>query len=297
MILPLVPSVFVDKINMRFLIATLMISSLVSPAWALKTVVVKNDRALIDLEGEDLQVGDKVGARDSDGKARALLEIKQIKNGKAVAAILKGKMSQEFSLSKIGAGKAASSAASSKSASVKSSSSKSAWGVTAGYAMNNMTVKPSPSSSVSLSGSSINASGFYQMNLDGNISARFLGGYETLVAKGTSSNVSCSGSECSVDISYLGVEALVRYSYLRNTKFDAWVGGGLGFLFAIGKSSNVLNTSKISTNQTFVGSLGLDYHLSKKNFIPVQLDYAMYPDNNTSSANQIILRAGWGINF
>lgn len=280
---------------MRFLIATLLISSLVSPAWALKTVVVKNDRALIDLEGENLQVGDKLGARDGDGKARALLEIKQIKNGKAVAAILKGKMSQEFSLSKIGGGKT--SAAASKSSSAKASRSKSAWGVTAGYAMNSMTVKPSPSSSVSLSGSSINASGFYQMNLDGNISARFLGGYETLVAKGTSSNVSCSGSECSVDISYLGVEALVRYSYLRNAKFDAWVGGGLGFLFALSKSSNVLNTSKISTNQTFVGSLGLDYHLNKKNFIPVQLDYAMYPDNNTSAANQIILRAGWGINF
>ncbi|UXR63098.1 hypothetical protein EZJ49_08415 [Bdellovibrio bacteriovorus] len=280
---------------MRFLIATLLISSLVSPAWALKTVVVKNDRALLDLEGEDLQVGDKVGARDADGKARALLEIKQIKNGKAVAAVLKGKMSQEYSVSKIGGTKTSAGAA--KASSPKSPRSKSAWGVTAGYAMNSMTVKPSANSSVSLSGSSINASGFYQMNLDGNISARFLGGYETLVAKGTSSNVTCSGTECSVDISYLGVEALVRYSYLRNTKFDAWVGGGLGFLFAIGKSSNVLNTSKISTNQTFVGSLGLDYHLNKKNFIPVQLDYAMYPDNNTSAANQIILRAGWGINF
>ncbi|MFV8258122.1 hypothetical protein ACNQKP_09955 [Bdellovibrio bacteriovorus] len=280
---------------MRFLIATLLISSLVSPAWALKAVVVKGDRALIDMEGEDLQVGDKLGARNAEGKARALLEVKQIKNGKAVAAVIKGQMTADLTVAKIGGTKAAPTAKA--AAPEKAGKSKSSWGVTAGYAMNNMTVKPSSSSSVALSGSSINASAFYQMPLDGNISARILGGYETLSAKGSSSTVSCSGSDCTVDISYLGVEALVRYSYLRSAKFDAWVGGGLGFLFAIGKSSNVLDTSKISTNQTIVGSLGLDYHLDRKSFIPVQLDYAMFPDNNTSSANQIIIRAGWGWQF
>lgn len=281
---------------MRFILATLLISALVSPAWALKTIVVKGDRALIDLEGEDLQVGDRVGARDGDGKARALLEVKQVKNGKAVAAVLKGQMTSELALAKIG-GKSTSTSTAAAKSDTKSGASKSSWGLTAGYAMNSMTVKPSASSSVSLSGSSINASVFYQMPLDGNFSTRILGGYETLSASGSSSTVTCSGSDCTVDISYLGIEALVRYSYLRNKSVDAWVGGGLGFLFAIGKSSNVLDTSKISTNQTIVGSLGLDYHLNKKNYIPVQLDYAMFPDNNTSSANQIILRAGWGFQF
>lgn len=286
-ILPLGLSQFVDKIIMRFLIAALFLSALVSPAWAVKTIAIKTDRALLDLEREALQVGDKLGARDSNGKAHAILEIKQVKNGKALAVVLRGKMLPEYTLSKIGGGIVP----------AKNAATKSAWGVTLGYATNSMTIKPSPSTSITLTGSSMNASGFYQMNLDGNFSARLLGSYESLVTKGTSPVVTCSGAECRVNITYLGLEALARYAYFRSTTFDAWVGGGLGVLFAMGKSSNVLNTSKISASQTFVGSLGLDYKLNSSHFIPVQLDYAMYPDNNTSSAKQIILRAGWGLNF
>ncbi|WP_413942967.1 hypothetical protein [Bdellovibrio sp. HCB-162] len=281
---------------MKILITTLLLTSLVSPAYAFKTLVVKNDRALIDLEGEDLKVGDKLGARSPDGKPRALLEIKQVKDGKAVALILKGRMQKDFNVERYTPG---GSAAKSSTAPTKSvSKSKSAWGLTAGYAMNKMTVKPSGASSISLSGSSFNVSGFYQLHLDGGFSARILGGYETLQASGSSAAASCSGSsDCKVELSYLGLEALVRYSFIRSQSMDVWAGAGLGFLFAIGKSSNVLDTSKVSTNQTIVGSLGLDYRLKGNNFIPVQLDYAMFPDNNTSSANQIILRAGYGFNF
>lgn len=267
-------------------------TALSAPAWGLKTISIKNNRALIDLEGEDIQIGDRLGARDSEGKAKALLEVKQVKNGKAVAVILKGAMTAEFDLQKIGA-----STASSEKSAGKVATGKTAWGLTAGYSMNSMTVKPSASSSVAMTGSSFNASGFYQMNLDGNISARLLGGYESLNVTGSSAGVSCSGSNCSVNISYLGIEALVRYSYLKTRSIEAWAGAGLGFLFAVSKSSNVLDTAKISTNQTIVGSLGLDYRMDRKSFIPLQLDYAMYPNNNTSSASQIILRAGWGFQF
>lgn len=280
---------------MKILITALLLTSLVSPAYAIKTLVVKNDRALLDLEGEDLKVGDRLGARSEDGKPRALLEIKQVKDGKAVAAILKGRMQKDFSVAKISAGGAVKSSTTTAESLGKS---KSAWGLTAGYAMNSMTVKPSGASSISLSGSSFNLSGFYQMQLDGNISTRIFGSYETLQASGSSSAASCSGSSnCKVEISYLGLEALVRYSFVRTRTMEVWAGAGLGFLFAIGKSSNVLDTSKVSTNQTIVGSLGLDYHLNRNNFIPVQLDYAHFPDNNTSTANQIILRAGYGFNF
>lgn len=276
---------------MKTLATSLIITFFILPAYAVKPISVKNDRVLLDLEGEKLEAGDKLGARDTEGKARALLEIKQVKQGKAVAAIVKGKMQLEYSIQKITpSGKPGSAKAEGKS--------KSAWGFTAGYAMTNMTIKPTSNSSITLSGSSFNASGFYQMPLEGRVSARILGGYETLQAKGTSASATCTGStDCSVDISYLGVEALVRYSFVKNKTLEAWVGAGLGFLFAMNKSSNVLDTAKITTNQTIVGTLGLDYNLSRDNFIPIQLDYAIFPDNNTSSANQIILRAGYGFNF
>ncbi|WP_373997757.1 hypothetical protein [Bdellovibrio bacteriovorus] len=277
---------------MKIIITALLLTAFVSPAYAIRTLSVKRDRVLLDLEGESVQAGEKLGARDGDGKARALLEIKQVKNNRAVAAILKGSMSPDFSIEKLSRG-----AKSSQTAS-RAPKSQSAWGLTAGYAMNTMTVKPTGTSSISLSGNSFNLSGFYQMQLDGNISARILGGYESLQASGTSSAASCTGSsDCKVEIGYLGVEALVRYTFLKTKTMEFNAAAGLGFLFAMNKSSNVLDTSKISTNQTIVVSAGMDYHLNRNNFIPVQLDYAMYPDNNTSSAKQIILRAGYGFNF
>ncbi|MGZ3771813.1 MAG: hypothetical protein ACXVCA_18780 [Bdellovibrio sp.] len=246
---------------------------------------------LLDLEGESLEVGAKLKALNSQGKAKAILEVKQVKENKAVANILKGTMQTEYTVQKV------SSAKNNSEASTKPKG-HSAWGFTGGYAMNSMTVKPSGTSSISLSGSSFNASGFYQMAVEGRVSSRILVGYETLQAKGTSSSNACTGSSnCTVDISYLGLEALVRYSFYRSNSFDVWAGAGLGFLFALGKSSNVLDTSKITTNQTIVGSLGMDYRLSRDHFVPVQLDYALFPDNSTSSANQIILRAGYGFSF
>lgn len=275
---------------MKTIITLLAFISFSLPALALRPVAVKGNRTLVDLEGENLSAGDRLAARTHDGRTRALLEVKQVKNGRAVADVVKGRMSMDLNLvlaGSTGSGKSARSSG-------RSGGGKSAWGFTAGMANNAMTVKLT-SASVSLAGSSFNVSGFYQPHIDGNFSARVLVGYETLQATGTSTV--CASSECKVNISYLGIETVVRYSFVRNQTMDVWLGAGLGFLFAVGKDSNILDTSKISTNQTIVGSLGLDYKLSRTSFVPVQFDYAMFPDNAASSAKQMILRVGYGTSF
>lgn len=254
------------------------------PAQAVKIQSIKQKQALLDTEGDQVRVGDRYYAVSTDGKKRAILQVKQVRGKRALAVVLRGRALMSHNLEPYTAGGGKRSAGSSNKG----------WGLTAGYSSNSMTVKPNSTTSISLSGSSFNLSGFYQTNLDGKISARILGGYEALVASGTSAT--CSG-ECKVDIGYLGVEALVRYSFVNNNTMEFWGGAGLGFLFAMSKSSNILATNKISTNQTIVGSLGLDYKLNRSTFIPVQLDYALYPENSTSSATQIILRAGWGRSF
>ena len=277
---------------MKTIITLLALITLSLPAFALKPVAVKGNKALVDLEGESLSVGDRLMARSNDGKARAILEVKQVKNGRAVTDVIKGRMSMDLNLAL--AGSSGSSSGRTARSGGKSGGGKSAWGVTAGMASNTMTVKLA-SGSVSLAGTSFNVSGFYQPHIDGNFSARVLVGYETLNTTGT--NSVCANSECKANISYLGIETVMRYSFVRNQTMDVWVGAGLGFLFAMGKESNILDTSKISTNQTIVGSLGLDYKLKQGSFIPVQFDYAMFPDNATSSAKQMILRVGYGMSF
>lgn len=273
---------------MRILFATLISIFITSTSYAISVINMKNNRVLIDLQGEPLSIGDRLGARDSSGKARALLEIQQIKGNRAIAVVTRGRMDMGYHLSPLNTGGRSSGRSQSPS---KSSLNK--WGVMAGYTMSNMKVKlPQSGETASLSGSSFNFDGMYQMHLDGNISVRVVGGLETLNAKGSSSI-----GDKKVDISYLGAEALVQYTFLRRQSMDVWAGAGLGFLFAVNKSSDILEESKITTNQTIVGSLGVDYKLKGRSFIPFQFDYAFYPDNSSTSANQMIFRLGYGMSF
>lgn len=274
---------------MRILFATLMSIFVSSTSYAISIINMKNDRVLIDLQGESLSVGDRLGARDSSGKARALLEVKQVKGNRAIAVVTRGRMDMNYAISPLNTG----GRAAGRSQSPTKSSGKNKWALLGGYAMSNMDVKmPTSGSTASLSGSSFNFGGMYQMHLDGNISVRVVGGLETLNVKGDTP----AGSH-KVDISYLGAEALVQYTFLRRESMDVWAGAGLGFLFAMSKSSDILDESKITTNQTIVGSLGVDYKLSGRAFIPIQFDYAIFPDNSSTSANQMILRFGYGWSF
>lgn len=277
---------------MKKIFLSLLVACLSTPAFAIKVLTIKNNRILLNSEGETLNVGDKFIARDGDGKAKAIFEINQVKNERALGTVLKGRMATDLSIAPYAP------TTSSGAGGRKAVANKSSIGFMAGYAMNSMTVKPNGSSSISLSGTSFNLSGMYQMTVDGGFGARILAGYETLVAKGDSAAAACSSStSCEVDISYLGLEALGKYAFGASTGSQFWVGAGLGFLVAMSKSSNILDTSKISTNQTIVGALGYDWRLSPTTFIPLQFDYAIYPDNATSSATQMILRAGYGFAF
>lgn len=270
---------------MKTLIAALTIFFVSFHAQAMKITVVKNGKALIDLEGETAKVGDQFFAINDEGKKKGLLQIRQVKGSRAIAGIVKGNAAEGFVLEPRDE---------SSTRGSHRSKDKAAWGLSAGYSMNKMTVKPA-SSSVDLSGTSYNLLGFYQMQLDKNISVKFSGGYQTLVANGTASSAICNGTtDCKVELSYLGVDALVRYSFVNSKTMEFWGGAGLGFLFAIGKSSNVLDTSKVTTNQTILGSLGVDYKLNRDHFIPFQFEYAMFPNNSTSSASQMIFSVGYG---
>lgn len=271
---------------MKTLFTTLIIFFISLQSQAFKIITVKGGKALIDLEGETARVGEQFFAVGPDGKRKAALTINQVKGQKAIAKIDKGQAREGFSLEPR-----------EQKSNVRASKDKSAWGLSAGYAMNKMTVKPT-GGTVDLSGSSFSVLGFYQTDLDKNFSVKLSGGYQSLVANGTSATALCTGStNCNVNIGYLGLNALVRYTLVQNRTLSFWGGAGLGFLFAVSKSSNILDTTKITTNQTINGALGVDYHLSKKEFIPLQFEYAMFPDNSSSSASQMILSAGYGWDF
>lgn len=259
---------------------------------AAKIVSIKNGKALLDLEGEASATGSLWLARDASGKKKAILEISQTKQGRAIAVVKKGNLQPGYSLERMpqaGAGSTASSGSSSsaRGASDSMGAEKTRIGFLGGYSMNSMTAKPA-SGSIALTGSSFNLVGFYQMQLDNKVFVKLLAGYETL---------SASNETYNVDLGYLGFTAQIEYKFYQGQTWDFWGGGGLGFLYAMNKSSNILDTAKISINQTIVGVIGADYRLSKTTFIPLQLSYSIFPDNSSSSATQIVFRGGWGKDF
>lgn len=306
---------------MQALLTFLIILIFSHSAFAVKIISIKKDKVLLDLESDTVNVGDKIGLRDNQKKPKGILQITKIQNGKAIASV-KGEVQKDFVLEILNSKKSLPTASSSdQNTDVKTSDLKNSktdksslkkqdtkpsrkkslsdyYGFTAGYSLNSMTVKPSSSSSIKLSGSSFNLSGFYQRSLTTDLGVRIFGSYQTLKASGNSQAPTCSsGYACSIDISYLGIESLVQYTFWKQSNYDIWAGAGLGLLFAISKNSNIIDTSKITTNQAILASTGLNYKLNSRTFIPLQLDYALYPDNQTTAANQIILRVGYGLSF
>lgn len=285
---------------MKTLIATLILLGLSITANAAKVTKVSGGKALIDLEGDTALVGDQYFVIDSSGKKRGLLQVSKVQGGRAIATVSKGNVAPGNSLQRFQGRMSAAPSEVNKSRGSATGAKKS-WGLMAGMVNSSMNVKSS-SGSMTMTGSSFNLDGYYQTYLDKNISVKVLVGYETLNVSGTASTGfsggSCSsGMTCKAELGYLGMNALIRYSFYRTQSLEFTAGGGLGFLFAMQKSSNVLDTAKITTNQTIVGSLGIDWHLDKRTYVPIQFDYAMFPDNNTSSASQMMIRAGYGWAF
>lgn len=266
-----------------------------SVAYGGQVVDVKAQKVLLDISDQpEVKEGQKLFLINIEGKKKAVVEIKKIKSGKAVADLIKGQAEAGMTTAEVKSSKKEKDIASSFK---KLLSAQGSLGVLTGINSNTVKVKLSPSENVNLSGPSFSLKAFFQQKVDGNISVRLGAGYESLVAEGRLASASCLGSSnCHINVSYLGFDAMIQY-YLGKGEWKPWVGGGLGFLIAVDKSSNTLNESKISTNQSILFASGVDYHLGPKNFIPIEVVYGIFPANTTVSASQFMIRAGYAKRF
>lgn len=73
-----------------------------------------------------------------------------------------------------------------------------------------------------------------------------------------------------------------------------WAAAGMAIKYPIGKSTTALRADDIKMTYTIAASLGLDYFINNKNFIPASLEYQLFPSSDTVSANSIMVRAGYG---
>lgn len=259
---------------------------------------VKDQKALLDLQGQPVQEGEEFFGLDSQGKRKSILRIKQIKGDRAVADILKGKADVGQTLQARTGGSGSSSDSENSSHSKKSM--RPTWGIMGGFAQDKMDASFTYSSTsyiANMKGNGFTLTGYYDHPLSPNFILRASGGLEQFIGSASMSASVCgsgTSSSCDVNVLYLSAYGQAKYNLnLSPTKY--WVAGGLGYLFPMTKSSNVLDTSKLTT-WAIVPSVGVDIAMPT-GILPIQLDYVLFPDSQTVKANAIVIRAGWGWYF
>ena len=274
------PYFCMQKLFISIFIFSLFFSYSADSAVILK---IKGRKALIDLEGVQVEKGDKFDALNLYGKALGLLEIKQVKRGKAVAVLLKGKMGINWILEP--------SAQSSHSfvteeeydpVGVKSNTSKASRGSTASFLKKSNLVSNGAgllvgihfnsvavSADKSVSGNGLQGAFFADFFIINPLAVRLMMGYQQLVATGSN----CGLSNCELLIHYPGAGVLLRGVFLTHLMFQPWLGGG-GFLFwpLVDKKANlgVDEQSFSGFHGALTAALGVDIHFSGF-YIPLQI--------------------------
>ncbi|MBL7671253.1 MAG: hypothetical protein JNM39_12280 [Bdellovibrionaceae bacterium] len=288
----------------------LLVISTFSSAQTVKTV--KGKKALLELQGTPAQVGQAFYAVDASGKKKALLKVTQVKGDRALVDIVQGTTEAGHTVQAKGSTSARTTgppankdnsttedtAGSSPSSSGKSSKKGETWGLLGSFGMNKMDASLTVATvkyTANMTGAGFGLLGFYDFPLSKNFILRGTTGLEQFIGNGTISAAVCNGSAiCSVNIMYLSFYGAAKYIFV-NSKIKIWAAGGLGYLFAASKSSNILKTDGLST-YVIVPSLGIDIPVGN-GFIPITVDYALYPDSADVKANSTSVRAGWGWYF
>ncbi len=289
---------------------TLAVSTQIASAGEVQQM--KGNKVLITLTDVEAVVGTQLYIVNSENKKIGLIEVKQVKNGKAVAEILKGRGEVGASIqAKVAPGATAAAASpAEKNGPTTTGRKKIAIGVLGGMASSTFSMSVGPITATtacptatcrtpaSLSGTSFNLKVFGDYDLTKTLTLRAATGLETISAKGSVASPLCSGdsTSCNVAINYLALEGSGHYNYLTG-KNRAWVGLGYSFLIGMSTSTTIPNLSTSGgTNQMILISTGADFAL-KKGFIPVAFDYGIFPGSSDVTASAMFLRAGYGWNY
>lgn len=267
---------------------------------------IKGQKALLDIGDMDLAAGDRVFTLDDAGKKRSLVQIRQIRNGKAVADIVKGSpvVGHTLALSKKAGG--SNSDASSSSRPIRGLKATGGYGYTFALMMNTMKISNfDPAGTVypgtynfEMTGTNFGVSGFYDYLLTREWFVRAHGAFEMFDVKKSAELAICddaNSTDCNAKFMQLGLYGTFNYVFTP-APLRWWAGAGGGILIYASKDSTVLDTNKFFFNTLLMAAGGFDYFLGRNTFIPVAFEYQMIPDKE-AGVTSMVLRAGWGKTF
>lgn len=293
---------------MRASMILLLAITLSSSAWAATVSQVKNNKLIMDLDGESAAPGTEFFVLDSNGKRIGLVTVRQVKGNRALGDLTKGRAAAGNKAQLRNAG---GSSAAGKSQATGSSRTKSrkkfqnAGGILFGYAMDTMSLTAQSKNTVTnkenvkLSGSAFSIKGFYDYELTPEFTVRGAAGLEGFSTKGSTTIAICENDtslDCVVEYNYLAMEGTAQYNFITGPT-RAWVGLGYSFLIAMSKKQNIPNLTESSTNQMILIAAGTDISLGPTSFLPISVDYGMFPGSSNVSASAISARIGYGFAF
>ncbi len=287
--------------------------------FAAQVAAVKGKKVLV--MGDDLETNGLYYVVER-GKKKGIIKVLKIKGRKALAKLLKGRAGKGFSLvyrprkskSRNQVAKKSQTPStknydkysetpstsfdnsSNYKSNYRSSRKKSfSLGGLLAYQQNSASVNYTSGSSDSLSGSSIGFKVFGDYPLNKKINLR--GEFGTIPFNAEVASNNCGGSTCSMAISYLGATLWARYMFNPETaKTRFWGGASASLIFPTGTGdTNAVNADDVGSTLIFGLGGGLDYNINEKYYIPVSLEYTLFPPNDEVSANIIGIKAGLGM--
>lgn len=262
---------------------------------------VGKSEILFSLEGNTVEADQEFYIVDGNGKKKALVKITKFNAKQAIAKIIKGK-SEDVKLGMKIAERSPASVGETTTATpsnTKFLKPRNSWGAMGSLMMNSMNAKFSyngTNQTAAMSGSGFGALGYYDYTINRDLQFRGATGIEQFSAKQQKDSAICqkgSSTECNVNISYLSFYGIGKYN-ITKSKNRIWLGAGMGYLMAMSKSSTVLDTSLITSNQVLTLSMGMDMGLASNQIIPLSIDYSLFPSSSTVSASFISFKVGFG---
>lgn len=280
--------------NSAFVLFFTFLVVFINNAHAYKVLEIRNNKILVDLEGQIVERGDYFKTLpNAEFQGRAI--IITIRPGQAIGKLQDGNFTVGEQVERIIADPSFNEEAIKVSLQVK-------------YLNNAISVKqrdatfPTPNSeTVAMTGSSMGGFAVIDWPTDWFLLRGSLG-MEPVQVKGTAKFNSCSSktsTNCTVDINYIAASAAIRYDYYRKSRLVTWVAAGSGIKFPLNKSSTSLNKGAIGIANSILVSTGADYLITKKIFIPVGMEYhySLNYSEKVPVINQLALHAGIGMEF
>lgn len=265
---------------------------------------VKGNRALIEIDTNDVDLlsedQEVYAINNETGKKVALLKIKQIKDTKAIAEIVKGKVKPGFTLqSKSSPTSITETPGETISSANFQRMPRNNFGINLGYlsqTMNATVIKTTGTDTTKMAGNGLNFGGFYDVAFGRSFTGVVKAQYEQFNVSGTINNPpGCTDTiNCNAVFNFLSLYGSGKI-YLYQEKIRVWASAGLGMSLPTSKSSTALDVSQSSMLQTYTVSLGLDYQLSRRNYLNMSIDMIQFfpSPTVTSSMSGLSFTYAW----